>query len=107
MGEEDKQISFEETGGNGVMNGRFNWLKMWMSLNILLLLFSQVASSSQPQNVPVTPNDSIITAKVLEYSILNSTLASFFGAFTEARTMPKPLSKIIGFCTERLNKKEE
>lgn len=56
------------------MNGRFNWLKVWISLNIFLLPFSQVVSSGQIQNVPVVPNDSIITAKLLKYSILNSTL---------------------------------
>jgi len=60
--------------GSFPMNGRFNWLKMWMSLNIVFFLFSQVASSGQIQNVPVAPNDSIITAKVLEYSTLISTL---------------------------------
>jgi len=86
------------------MNARFNWLKVWIFLNILLFLFSQVVGSAQIQNVPVAPNDSIITAKVLEYSILNSTLASFFGSFPGARTMPKALWKIIGFYTERLNK---
>ncbi|GAH03333.1 unnamed protein product, partial [marine sediment metagenome] len=43
------------------MSGRFNWLKMRMSLNIVFFLFSQVASSGQIQNVPVVPNDSIIT----------------------------------------------
>jgi len=74
LGEEDKQISFEKTGDNGAMNGRFSWLKMWVSLSILFLLFSQMASSGQIQNVPAAPNDSIITGKVLEYSILNSTL---------------------------------
>lgn len=56
------------------MNVRFNQLKMWIFLNILFVLFSQVASSGYPQNVPVIPNDSIITAKVLEYSVLTSTL---------------------------------
>lgn len=56
------------------MNVKSNWLKGWISLNIVFFLFSQVASSSQIQNVPVMPNDSIITAKVLEYSILNSAL---------------------------------
>jgi hypothetical protein len=33
-----------------------------------------VPSFAQIQNAPVAPNDSIITARVLEYSILNSTL---------------------------------
>jgi len=61
-------------GGSFPMNGRFNWLKVWISLNIFLLPFSQVVSSDQIQNVPVVPNDSIITAKVLEYNVLNSTL---------------------------------
>lgn len=56
------------------MNPRFNWLKIWISLNILLLVFSQVIGSGQIQNAPVAPNDSIIAAKVLEYSILNSAL---------------------------------
>ncbi|MBA7477867.1 hypothetical protein ES707_13282 [subsurface metagenome] len=56
------------------MNARFDWLKVWISLNILFFFFLQVVSSAQIQNVPVAPNDSIITAKVLEYSILNSTL---------------------------------
>ena len=65
---------FYERGDNFPMSGRFNWLKMWMSLNIVFFLFSQVASSGQIQNVPVATNDSVITAKVLEYSILNSTL---------------------------------
>ena len=63
MGQEDKQISFEKTGGNGAMNGRFNWLKMWMSLSILLLLFSQAAGLSQIGDIPVIPNDGIITVK--------------------------------------------
>lgn len=45
-----------------------------ISLSILLLLFYQVVSSAQIQNVPVAPNDSVVTAKVLEYSILNSIL---------------------------------
>jgi len=61
-------------GGSFSMNGRFNWLKVWISLNILFILFSQVVSSGQIQNVPVVPNGSIIRAKVLEYSVLNSTL---------------------------------
>ncbi len=56
------------------MTVRFNWLKVWTALNIFCLLFSQVPSSAQIQNAPVAPNDSIITARVLEYSILNSTL---------------------------------
>jgi len=55
------------------MNGRFNWLKMWIFLSILSLFF-QASSFGQIQSVPVAPNDSIVTAKVLEYSILNSTL---------------------------------
>ncbi len=56
------------------MTVRFNWLKVWTALNIFCLLFSQVPSSAQIQNSPAAPNDSIITARVLEYSILNSTL---------------------------------
>jgi len=56
------------------MTVRLNWLKVWISLNILFLLFWQVPSSAQIQNAPVAPNDSIITARVLGYSILNSTL---------------------------------
>jgi len=49
-------------------------LKVWVFLNILFLLFWQVPGATQIQNAPVAPNDSIITARVLEYSILNSTL---------------------------------
>ena len=56
------------------MTVRFNWLKVWTALNISYLLFSQVPSSGQIQNSPAAPNDSIITARVLEYSVLNSTL---------------------------------
>jgi len=56
------------------MNLRVKCLKVGISLNILFFLFSQLVSSGQIKNVPVAPNDSIITAKVLEYSILNSTL---------------------------------
>ena len=43
-------------------------------LSILLLLFYRVVSSGQIQDVPVAPNNSIVTAKVLGYRILNSTL---------------------------------
>ena len=49
-------------------------MKVWVFLNILFLLFWQVPGATQIQNAPVAPNDSIITARVLEYSILNSTL---------------------------------
>jgi len=56
------------------MTVRLNRLKVWVSLNILFLLFWQVPGSAQIQNAPAAPNDSIITARVLEYSILNSTL---------------------------------
>ena len=57
------------------MTVRFNWLRVCTALNIFYLLFSQVPGSAQIQNPPVAPNDSIITARVLEYSILSSTLA--------------------------------
>jgi len=57
------------------MNVRFNWLKVWTALNISYLLFSQVPGSAQIQNPPAAPDDSVITARVLEYTILNSTLA--------------------------------
>ncbi len=56
------------------MTVRFNWLKVWTALSIFCLLFSQVPSSAQMQNPPEAPNDSIITARVLEYTILNSSL---------------------------------
>ena len=49
-------------------------MKIWISLNILVLLFCQLASSTQIEYVPAAPNHSIITGKVLEYSIFNSTL---------------------------------
>ncbi len=56
------------------MTVRFNWLKVWTALNIFCLLFSSVPGSAQIQDAPAAPNDSIITARVLEYTILNSTL---------------------------------
>lgn len=56
------------------MTVRFNWLKVWTALNISCLLFSQVPGSAQIQDALAAPNDSIITARVLEYTILNSTL---------------------------------
>jgi len=56
------------------MTMRLNWLKTWIALNISCLLFSPVPGSAQVQDAPTAPNDSIITARVLEYTILNSTL---------------------------------
>lgn len=56
------------------MTVRFNWLKVWTALNISYLLFSLVPASAQIQNSPAAPNDSIIKARVLGYSVLNSTL---------------------------------
>lgn len=56
------------------MTMRLNWLKVWIALNISCLLFSPVPGSAQVQDAPTAPNDSIITARVLEYTILNSTL---------------------------------
>lgn len=61
-------------GGDFLVNPRFDWLKVWVSLNILFLFFFQVVSFGQIQDVPVAPNETMITAKVLEYSILNSAL---------------------------------
>lgn len=56
------------------MTVRVNWLKAWIALNISYLLFFQGPSSAQIQNLSAAPDDSIITARVLEYTILNSTL---------------------------------
>lgn len=56
------------------MTVKFNWLKVWIALNISYLLFSPGPSSAQIQNPSAALNDSIITARVLEYTILNSTL---------------------------------